>query len=124
MAAHEPAHQRFGNKVTCGSWQDIWLNKGFPTPLVSMYMEEKYTANTIANRNAEVLSITSNSVGVASNVRHLDRASADKMDIIITVSSCVQFYTIELCLGSNYLYTLLFCFYVFVSVRKISVFFP
>jgi aminopeptidase N len=29
LIAHELAHQWFGNRVTCGSWQDIWLNESF-----------------------------------------------------------------------------------------------
>jgi aminopeptidase N len=29
LVVHELAHQWFGDKVTCGSWQDIFLNEGF-----------------------------------------------------------------------------------------------
>lgn len=29
LVAHELAHQWFGNNVTCGTWQDIWINEGF-----------------------------------------------------------------------------------------------
>ncbi len=29
LMAHELAHQWFGDKITCGSWRDIWLNEGF-----------------------------------------------------------------------------------------------
>jgi hypothetical protein len=31
LLAHEMSHQWYGDKVTCGSWQDIWVNEGFAT---------------------------------------------------------------------------------------------
>lgn len=39
LIAHEMAHQWFGDKVTCGTWKDIWLNEGFATYLASMVIE-------------------------------------------------------------------------------------
>lgn len=31
LMAHELGHQWFGDKITCGSWQDLWLNEGWAT---------------------------------------------------------------------------------------------
>ncbi len=39
LMAHELAHQWFGNKVTCGSWTDVWLNEGFGTYLSGLCYE-------------------------------------------------------------------------------------
>jgi aminopeptidase N len=39
LQAHELAHQWFGNTVTCGSWQDIWLNEGYATYLTGLATE-------------------------------------------------------------------------------------
>ncbi|HJS53910.1 MAG TPA: M1 family aminopeptidase [Chitinophagaceae bacterium] len=45
LMAHELAHQWFGDKITCGSWQDIWLNEGFATYLSYFYFEKTDPVN-------------------------------------------------------------------------------
>lgn len=40
LLAHELAHMWFGDKVTCGSWEDVWLNEGFATYLTGLSYEK------------------------------------------------------------------------------------
>lgn len=44
LVAHELGHQWFGDKLTCGSWQDIWLNEGFAQYVQFIYVENFDTA--------------------------------------------------------------------------------
>lgn len=39
IMSHELAHSWFGNKITLGSWEDIWINEGFATYLTGITYE-------------------------------------------------------------------------------------
>lgn len=59
LLAHELAHQWFGNKVTCGSWADIWLNEGFGTYLSGLCYEHLAPLYWKRFRQVRVENITS-----------------------------------------------------------------
>jgi hypothetical protein len=42
VIAHELAHQWVGDMITCGSWQDIWLNEGFATYFAGLTYEHLF----------------------------------------------------------------------------------
>jgi aminopeptidase N len=64
LIVHELAHQWFGNKITCGSWKDIWLNEGFAHFCTNYSTEKFYAETSLLNLyRSQVNFITSNKKG-------------------------------------------------------------
>ncbi|ESU23688.1 M1 family metalloprotease precursor [Flavobacterium enshiense DK69] len=60
LISHEMAHQWFGNKVTCGSWKDIWLNEGITEYLSGLIVENMDGAGSFLSwKSNKINSITS-----------------------------------------------------------------
>jgi len=68
LLAHELAHQWFGDRVTCGTWRDIWLNEGFAVYCTAISLTtlfgEQYFINWRNTTSSQITSVPNGSVYV------------------------------------------------------------
>ncbi len=106
LCAHELGHQWFGDKITCGTWKDIWLNEGFATHLASMYMEQKYPSSAISTRKSEISTITSQPGGsvLVDDTTSVDRIFDSRLSY---TKGSHLLYMLRWILGDNVFFTAL-----------------
>lgn len=64
LIAHELGHQWFGNKITCGTWKDIWLNEGLTEYTAGLVVEAlDGPSNFVSWKSGKITSITSQTGG-------------------------------------------------------------
>ncbi len=64
LDAHELGHQWFGDHVTCGTWNDIWINEGFARFCEYMALEKILGTNRAAEViEDDIFDVTSNQGG-------------------------------------------------------------
>jgi len=64
LIAHELGHQWFGNKITCGTWKDIWLNEGLTEYSAGIVVEElDGDAAFVTWKSGKISNITSSTTG-------------------------------------------------------------
>ncbi len=73
--AHELGHQWFGDKVTCETFKDLWLNEGFATYTEAIYNEswggDQWYRNTIEGKAEDYFTGDNNDIPIYDPPEHL-----------------------------------------------------
>ena len=103
VAAHELAHQWFGDSVALSSWKDVWLNEGFATYaewLWSEHVDGTPVAETAAHVHEQLVGSPSSTLAGDPGVDHL-------FDAAVYLRGALTLQALRLTVGDDAFFTTL-----------------
>lgn len=79
LIAHELGHHWFGDKVTCGTWKDIWLNEGFASYMEGLYVEHNEGLESFVDWKAGTIDYICSQPGGAVYLTDAEALNSDRI---------------------------------------------